>query len=170
MTARIMNGTSVANALLDDTRQRAAVVEKAIGRRPCLTTVLVGDDPASATYVRMKRARSGRNGIDSRSVEMPAATTTNELVVRIADLSRDPAIDGILLQHPVPPDIDERAAFEAIAPHKDVDGVTMASFAAMAKPVPTPSEPSAPGSIQLPGPRGRTACAEIVTTSPPSPI
>lgn len=71
-------------------------------------------------------------GIESRSVVLPAATTTAELVAELAKLSNDPSVHGILLQHPVPGQIDERAAFEAIDPGKDVDGVTMHAFAAMA--------------------------------------
>ncbi len=94
--------------------------------------MLVGDDPASHTYVQMKRNRCAEAGIESRYVELPSETTTAELVSEIEALSEDLAVDGILLQHPVPAHIDERAAFEAIAPGKDVDGVTMHSFAAMA--------------------------------------
>jgi methylenetetrahydrofolate dehydrogenase (NADP+)/methenyltetrahydrofolate cyclohydrolase len=106
------------------------VTEQA-GTPPCLATVLVGDDPASVTYVRMKRNRSRQAGISSRLVEPPASTTTGELVEVIAGLSQDRTVHGILLQHPVPAHIDERAAFEAIDPAKDVDGVTMHSFGAM---------------------------------------
>lgn len=80
----------------------------------------------------MKRNRSAKVGIESRNVELLATTTTAELVAEITALSEDATVDGILLQHPVPAQIDERAAFEAIAPSKDVDGVTMHSFAAMA--------------------------------------
>ena len=94
--------------------------------------MLVGDDPASATYVRMKQNRSKKAGIGSLSVVLPAETTTEELVAELTKLSDDPTVHGILLQHPVPSQIDERAAFEAIAPGKDVDGVTMHAFAAMA--------------------------------------
>jgi methylenetetrahydrofolate dehydrogenase (NADP+)/methenyltetrahydrofolate cyclohydrolase len=94
--------------------------------------VLVGDDPASATYVKMKQNRCREAGIESRHVALDATTTTGELVAVIAALSADPEVNGILLQHPVPEPIDERAAFEAIVPEKDVDGVTMYSFAAMA--------------------------------------
>ncbi|HWC82451.1 MAG TPA: tetrahydrofolate dehydrogenase/cyclohydrolase catalytic domain-containing protein [Pseudonocardiaceae bacterium] len=132
MPARIMDGRAVAEKLLQDNTNRAADYTARTGRKPILATVLVGDDPASATYVKMKRNRSRRVGIDSRSVELPAETTTAELVATITELSDDPAVHGILLQHPVPAQIDERAAFEAIAPGKDVDGVTMHSFAAMA--------------------------------------
>lgn len=109
----------------------SALTATTIGRQPCLAAVLVGDDPGSVTYVRMKQARSRDAGVDSRLIALPATTTTSELVATIEDLSADPTADGILLQHPVPAHIDERAAFEAIAPAKDVDGVTMHSFAAM---------------------------------------
>lgn len=132
MTARLMDGAAVAAGLLDDVSRRAADVTRSRGRKPCLATVLVGDDPASHTYVRMKRNRCARVGLDSRHVPLPDTTTTAELVAAITQLSDDPTVDGILLQHPVPRHIDERAAFEAIAPSKDVDGVTMHSFAAMA--------------------------------------
>ncbi|GAA0231975.1 bifunctional methylenetetrahydrofolate dehydrogenase/methenyltetrahydrofolate cyclohydrolase FolD [Saccharothrix mutabilis subsp. mutabilis] len=132
MTARILDGTAVARTLLEQTAARASAFTERTGRAPLLATVLVGDDPASQTYVRMKRSRCAKVGIGSRAVELPAATTTGELVARISELSADPLVDGILLQHPVPGHIDERAAFEAIAPGKDVDGVTMHSFAAMA--------------------------------------
>jgi methylenetetrahydrofolate dehydrogenase (NADP+) / methenyltetrahydrofolate cyclohydrolase len=132
MPARIMDGTSVASGLLSDVAREAASFTEQVGRKPALAAVLVGDDPSSQTYVKMKRNRSHRAGLDSQVIELPAETSTEDLVARIAALSDDPAVDGILLQHPVPAQIDERAAFEAIAPAKDVDGVTMHSFAAMA--------------------------------------
>jgi methylenetetrahydrofolate dehydrogenase (NADP+)/methenyltetrahydrofolate cyclohydrolase len=80
----------------------------------------------------MRRTRCAAVGRESRYVALPATTTTAGLIAEIEFLSSDPAVDGILLQHPVPDHIDEHAAFEAIAPGKDVDGVTMHSFAAMA--------------------------------------
>ncbi|MDH6285086.1 bifunctional 5,10-methylenetetrahydrofolate dehydrogenase/5,10-methenyltetrahydrofolate cyclohydrolase [Prescottella agglutinans] len=132
MPAQIIDGSAVAARLLDTVARETVQFTKTHGRRPCLATVLVGDDPASRTYVRMKRNRSAAAGMDSRYVELPADTTTATLVAEIAALSADPAVDRILLQHPVPAHIDERAAFEAITPEKDVDGVTMHSFAAMA--------------------------------------
>jgi methylenetetrahydrofolate dehydrogenase (NADP+)/methenyltetrahydrofolate cyclohydrolase len=79
----------------------------------------------------MKRNRCAKAGITSRHVELPADITTAQLVATLTELSEDPDVNGILLQHPVGEHIDERAAFEAIAPEKDVDGVTMTSFAAM---------------------------------------
>lgn len=93
--------------------------------------MLIGDDPASITYVKMKQNRCRSAGIDSRVVRLPARSSTGELVAAVHQLSDDAWVDGVLVQHPVPPGVDERAAFEAIAPEKDIDGVTMYSFAAM---------------------------------------
>lgn len=126
-----MDGRALAAQLLAETAEQVARLPSG-GRAPCLATVLVGDDPASHTYVRMKANRCRTAGIDSRRLELDAATTTEQLVAVITELSHDDGVDGILLQHPVPDHIDERAAFEAIAPAKDVDGVTRTSFAAMA--------------------------------------
>jgi methylenetetrahydrofolate dehydrogenase (NADP+)/methenyltetrahydrofolate cyclohydrolase len=132
MTADLMDGAALAREILGQVAKRAADLTSATGVTPCLATVIAGEDPASVTYVRMKQNRSRKAGIASRHVGLPATATTQDLVGAISELSADPAVHGILLQHPVPPQIDERAAFEAIAPHKDVDGVTMHSFAAMA--------------------------------------
>jgi methylenetetrahydrofolate dehydrogenase (NADP+) / methenyltetrahydrofolate cyclohydrolase len=131
-TAKLMIGTDLAAEMVAKAADRARALQDRTGVQPCLATVLVGDDPASATYVRMKQNRSKKAGIGSRSVVLPAETTTEELVGELQKLSADPAVHGILLQHPVPAHIDERAAFEAIDPAKDVDGVTMHAFAAMA--------------------------------------
>ncbi|GAB3822073.1 bifunctional 5,10-methylenetetrahydrofolate dehydrogenase/5,10-methenyltetrahydrofolate cyclohydrolase [Kribbella italica] len=131
-TARPMIGTDLAADMVAQAAVRAKKLQDETGVQPCLAAVLVGDDPASATYVRMKQNRSKKAGIGSVSVVLPASTTTEELVAELTRLSNDPTVHGILLQHPVPAQIDERAAFEAIAPAKDVDGVTMHSFAAMA--------------------------------------
>ncbi|MEU0737756.1 bifunctional 5,10-methylenetetrahydrofolate dehydrogenase/5,10-methenyltetrahydrofolate cyclohydrolase, partial [Streptomyces lavendulocolor] len=129
--ARLMDGSGLARRLVEETAARAADLTRRTGTPPCLATVLVGEDPASVTYVRMKRARCEKAGIRSRHVELPATTTTAEVVATLEGLSNDPEVHGILLQHPVGPGIDERAAFEAIAPEKDVDGVTFSSFATM---------------------------------------
>jgi methylenetetrahydrofolate dehydrogenase (NADP+)/methenyltetrahydrofolate cyclohydrolase len=131
LTAQIMDGTAVADALYRRVAEQASEFLRSTGRRPLLATVLVGDDPASHTYVRMKRNRCAQVGMESRSVQLAASTTAAELVGHIRELSEDPDVDGILVQHPVPEHIDERATFESIAPGKDVDGVTTHSFAAM---------------------------------------
>ncbi|MFF8959555.1 bifunctional 5,10-methylenetetrahydrofolate dehydrogenase/5,10-methenyltetrahydrofolate cyclohydrolase [Streptomyces sp. NPDC014894] len=130
-TARLMDGARLARTVVDTAAAEAAELLRRTGTAPCLATVLVGEDPASVTYVRMKRARSAKAGIESRQTVLPASVGTAELVDTITALSEDPGVHGILLQHPVGGHIDERAAFEAIAPEKDVDGVTMHSFAAM---------------------------------------
>jgi methylenetetrahydrofolate dehydrogenase (NADP+)/methenyltetrahydrofolate cyclohydrolase len=115
-----------------ETLERVRDEVRDLGRFPVLATVLVGDDPASHTYVRMKAGRCAEVGITSRRVELPPDATTDDVVARVRELSADPDVDGILVQHPVPDHVDERAVFEAIDPDKDVDGVTYASFAAMA--------------------------------------
>src|SRR4051794_5277660 len=104
-TTRLMDGAGLARRLVEDTAAAAAAVKEQTGTVPCLATVLVGDDPASATYVRMKRARCEKAGIRSRHVQLPATTTTDELIDVVTGLSQDPGVHGILLQHPVPPHI-----------------------------------------------------------------
>lgn len=129
--APLMDGRDLARRIVEAATRTAADLRRRTGTAPCLATVLVGEDPASVTYVRMKRNRCAQAGIDSRHVPLPALTSTAQLVETITALSRDPEVHGILLQHPVGAHIDERAAFEAITPEKDVDGVTTHSFAAM---------------------------------------
>ena len=132
MTAKILDGRAVSERLLATVADDTARFTQEFGRTPLLATVLVGDDPASHTYVRMKANRCAKVGIFSRRIDIDAGVTTEKLVRQIEELSADPEVDGILLQHPAPDHIDERAAFEAIAPSKDVDGVTRTSFAMMA--------------------------------------
>lgn len=131
MPAELMNGTAVAQQILDATATRAAAFERQHGRAPALATVLIGGDPASHTYVRMKVNRCRKVGIRSVRHDLPDSTSTAQAGELVADLSADPAVDGILVQHPMPSHIDERRVFDAIAAGKDVDGVTSASFAAM---------------------------------------
>jgi methylenetetrahydrofolate dehydrogenase (NADP+)/methenyltetrahydrofolate cyclohydrolase len=131
-SAQIMDGEDLARRILAGAAERAQQLRDRTGRPPCLATVLVGRDPGSVTYVAMKRSRARLAGIESRLLELPEEATTSEVVSQVRALSADDAVDGILLQHPVPPQVDERASFEAIAPEKDVDGVTMHSFASMA--------------------------------------
>jgi methylenetetrahydrofolate dehydrogenase (NADP+)/methenyltetrahydrofolate cyclohydrolase len=127
----VIDGTDVANRILSDTADRAMQFVEAAGRKPCLATVLVGDDPASHTYVRMKTNRCRSTGLDSQTHHLPNTASTTDAVALVSALANDHAVDGILVQHPMPPQVDERQVFEAIPPTKDVDGVTGASFAAM---------------------------------------
>jgi methylenetetrahydrofolate dehydrogenase (NADP+)/methenyltetrahydrofolate cyclohydrolase len=133
---RLMSGVVLSQQLLADTRHAARRFLDANGRPPCLAAVLVGDDPASVTYVKMKRSACQDVGIEPRVVELPDAATTVEVIASVRALSDDATVDGILVQHPVPAQVDERAVFEAIEAGKDVDGVTMHSFAAMALALP----------------------------------
>ena len=123
----ILNGNRVASSIKDNLKPRIEKL-KENGITPCLATILVGDDPSSATYVKMKGNACERLGILSKKIHLSANTTTEELLKTIHSLNDDENIHGILLQHPVPPQIDERAAFEAIAIEKDVDGVTSLGF------------------------------------------
>jgi methylenetetrahydrofolate dehydrogenase (NADP+) / methenyltetrahydrofolate cyclohydrolase len=132
VTARMLDGKAVAAATLDRVRGEVAEFVAAHGRVPVLATVLVGDDSASRGYVRRKADRCAAVGMTSRHVELAAPVTTEEVVARVRELSADPDVDGILVQHPVPGGVDARTVFEAIDPAKDVDGVTRASLARMA--------------------------------------
>jgi methylenetetrahydrofolate dehydrogenase (NADP+)/methenyltetrahydrofolate cyclohydrolase len=133
MAAVILDGKTLARASESDLATRvAALKEQSGGQSPSLATILVGADPASATYVRMKQNACKRVGMDSITVELGQETTTGELLAKITELNNDPNCHGILLQHPVPPQIDERACFDAIALEKDVDGVTCLGFGRMA--------------------------------------
>lgn len=133
MVALVLDGKALAAQTEERLRQRvAALKEKSGGKTPILATILVGDDPASATYVKMKGNACRRVGMDSLAVELPSSTTTAQLLAKIDELNRNPDVHGILLQHPVPSQIDERACFDAIALEKDVDGVTCLGFGRMA--------------------------------------
>ena len=133
MSALILDGKALAAQTEEELLSRVdALKVKSGGRTPVLATILVGDDPASATYVKMKGNACRRVGMDSMAVELPAGTSTGELLKKIEVLNADPNVHGILLQHPVPGQIDERACFDAIALSKDVDGVTCLGFGRMA--------------------------------------
>ena len=132
MPAALMDGTAVARRSLDDTRMRVSAYRETTGRTPRLATVLVGDDPASHTYVRMKVNRCRQVGIDSLRRDLPADSTTAQVVETVDELVADESVDGILVQHPMPAHIDERAVFDAISRGKDVDGVTANAFLDMA--------------------------------------
>jgi methylenetetrahydrofolate dehydrogenase (NADP+)/methenyltetrahydrofolate cyclohydrolase len=133
MAALILDGKTLAASWEEQLAARVtALKNSSAGRTPILATILVGDDPASATYVKMKGNACRRVGMESLAVEMPGSTTTEQLLSKISELNNNPDIHGILLQHPVPEQIDERACFDAIALHKDVDGVTCLGFGRMA--------------------------------------
>lgn len=133
MPALVLDGKALAAAEEAALAERVRVLRARDGGRvPILATILVGDDPASATYVKMKGNACARVGMESLRVELGNATTTAELLGEIDTLNANPDVHGILLQHPVPAQIDERACFDRIALAKDVDGVTTHGFGRMA--------------------------------------
>lgn len=129
--ATLLDGRALATKIEQDLSQRVARLKQQSGRTPILATILVGDDGASATYVRMKGNACRRVGMDSLKIELPESTTTEQLLAEIDKLNANPDVHGILLQHPVPEQIDERACFDAIDLRKDVDGVTCLGFGRM---------------------------------------
>ncbi len=130
MAAIILDGKDLSAISEDSIKSRVDDLLKK-GTEPTLATILVGNDPASETYVKMKRNTCTRVGMKSIAVELPESTTTDELLNTIQKLNDDKNIHGILLQHPVPSQIDERLCFDAIDIKKDVDGVTCLGFGNM---------------------------------------
>ncbi len=133
MSALVLDGKALAAQWEQQLSERVESLKaKSGGKTPILATILVGADPASATYVKMKGNACRRVGMESLAVEMTEDTTTEQLLAKISDLNGNPDVHGILLQHPVPSQVDERACFDAIALEKDVDGVTCLGFGRMA--------------------------------------
>jgi len=127
----ILDGKKVSKETEEILKIRVDKIKARKGTVPTLATILVGDDPASATYVKMKGNACERVGMNSLKIELPSSTSTEELLNEINKLNNDPEVSGILLQHPVPSQINERACFDAINAEKDVDGVTCLGFGNM---------------------------------------
>jgi len=130
MTAQILDGKKLANESEKEILESVLLLKES-GIIPTLATVLVGKDPASETYVRMKQQTCKRVGMESVAINLPKETSTEELLSKIDELNDDKSIHGILLQHPVPNQINERECFERISIEKDVDGVTCLGFGRM---------------------------------------
>ena len=130
MSALKLDGKELSRISEDSIKNRVSDLIKK-GVKPTLATILVGNDPASETYVKMKRNTCARVGMESIAVEMPDTTTTEELLLKIQELNANDKVHGILLQHPVPSQIDERKCFDSIGVNKDVDGVTCLGFGNM---------------------------------------
>ena len=130
MSSKILDGKALAQLAEEDIKSHVNSL-KENGITPTLATILVGVDPASATYVKMKQNACARLGMDSIAVELSKETTTEELLETIEKLNHDSNVHGILLQHPVPSQINERKCFDAIDVTKDVDGVTCIGFGQM---------------------------------------
>ena len=130
MSSKILDGKALAQLAEENIKSQVNSL-KENGITPTLATILVGMDPASATYVKMKQNACARLGMDSIAVELSKETTTEELLETIEKLNHDSNVHGILLQHPVPSQINERKCFDAIDVTKDVDGVTCIGFGQM---------------------------------------
>ena len=131
MQQLVLNGKELSRKIEEELKVKVQKIKKESGKEATLATVIVGNNPASQMYVKMKANACERVGLRSLKVEMKEETTTEELLKVIETLNTDENVDGILLQHPVPKQIDERVCFNAISPKKDVDGVTSAGFGAM---------------------------------------
>jgi methylenetetrahydrofolate dehydrogenase (NADP+) / methenyltetrahydrofolate cyclohydrolase len=149
MMPQIIDGKKIAGRFLEETKQRIASLH-ARGITPGLAVVLVGDNPASRAYVRSKDKTCRELGMHSLKLELPADTTQEKLLSVIGQLNTDPAIHGILVQSPPPPQIDEAVIVKAIDPRKDVDGFHPANVAALAMEDPDAMVPCTPlGCMEL---------------------
>ncbi len=143
MSAKVLDGQAVARAVLDETAERVAALRDR-GKETTLATVLVGEDPASAAYVRSKRRRAAEVGIRSVHHELAGDASQDRVVGLIRRLNDDPSVDGILLQLPLPSGLDDQSATIEIDPAKDVDGLhpTNLGMIVLDRPVFAPCTPS----------------------------
>lgn len=148
-TSILLDGKALSKAMEADLKVRVEKIIAQTGKVPVLATILVGNDPSSEVYVKMKGNACERVGMTSVRVHLPEETTTEELLAAIAQLNNDEQICGILLQHPVPHQIDERACFDKIAIDKDVDGVTCLGFGRMAMSEPAYGSATPAGIMEL---------------------
>lgn len=145
-----MDGKALSTQIETDLKERVqALLARNGGKVPVLAAILVGEDPASVTYVRMKGNDCRRVGMESVKVAMPEDSTTEQVLAEIDRLNADPNVHGILLQHPVPQQIDERACFDRIDLAKDVDGVTCLGFGRMAMGLPAYGSATPAGIMRL---------------------
>ncbi|HFC8510227.1 TPA: bifunctional methylenetetrahydrofolate dehydrogenase/methenyltetrahydrofolate cyclohydrolase FolD [Neisseria subflava] len=122
MAAQLIDGKKISQQRIEAVAQAVKARQEKGLHTPCLAVVLVGDDPASAVYVRNKKLACQKSGIESRSYELPSETTQDDLLKLVDELNGAPDVDGILVQLPLPTHIDSQAVLERIEPHKDVDG------------------------------------------------
>ena len=122
MTAQLIDGKKISQQRIEAVAQAVKARQEKGLHTPCLAVVLVGDDPASAVYVRNKKLACQKSGIESRSYELPSETTQDDLLKLVDELNGNSSVDGILVHLPLPAHIDSQAVLERIVPHKDVDG------------------------------------------------
>jgi methylenetetrahydrofolate dehydrogenase (NADP+) / methenyltetrahydrofolate cyclohydrolase len=149
VTARILDGRAAAQEIYDEIAAGVAARVARGGSRPRLATVVVGDDPASALYVRMKQKNAKQVGIDSDDHRLPSTTTTEQLLELVERLNRDDAVSGILVQQPPPPHIDMTRVIAALDPAKDVDGAHPLNAGLLALGLTGGIEPCTPAGIVL---------------------
>jgi methylenetetrahydrofolate dehydrogenase (NADP+) / methenyltetrahydrofolate cyclohydrolase len=146
MTARLLPGAPVAEAVLADVTARAARLREA-GVVPSLATILVGDDDASAGYIRIKQRQAAELGFESPHRHLPANTTQEELHEVIAGFNTDKTVHGVLIQYPIPGHLDYDAALQTLDPDKDVDGMHPLNMGRLAVGLPGPL-PCTPAGIE----------------------
>ena len=149
MTARVLDGKAVAREVYDEVALAVNERTSRGGSRPRLATVLVGDDPASATYVALKQRNAQSVGIESEDHRLPGTTTTEELLALVDQLSRDDVVSAILIQQPTPRQIDMKRVAFALDPIKDVDGFHPINAGLIALGFPGGVEPCTPAGIIL---------------------
>jgi methylenetetrahydrofolate dehydrogenase (NADP+) / methenyltetrahydrofolate cyclohydrolase len=146
MAAKILDGNAFLEHVKDDLRARIKVLGER-GITPGLGTILVGDDPNSAAYIRGKRADSGDVGIASFHVELPAAASQADVLAAIGEFNGDPNVDAFIVQLPLPPGLDDQAALDAVDPSKDADGLHPVNLGRLMTGAPGP-RPCTPLGIQ----------------------
>lgn len=148
MKGRIIDGKEVASGVRQEVAEQVEELADR-GIRPCLAVVLVGDDPASAVYVRMKSQDCQEVGIETRDVHLPAETGQEDLLSLIEELNRDEGVHGILVQLPLPEGLDEQAVVGKIRPEKDVDGLHPVNAGLLAQGDPRAFRPCTPAGVQV---------------------
>jgi len=140
----VIDGNRIAAEIIAELRAEVATIQ---GRKPCLALVRVGEDPASVSYVRKKGQTAAEVGIESRNLLPPVTIGQAALETLIEDLNADPSVDGILVQSPLPANLDERAVFGRITPEKDVDGFNPVNLGKLAQEDDTGFTPCTPAGI-----------------------
>jgi methylenetetrahydrofolate dehydrogenase (NADP+)/methenyltetrahydrofolate cyclohydrolase len=147
VTARVLDGKAVAKEIYEEISRAVAERLSLGGSRPRLATVLVGDDPASATYVKLKQRNARNVGIESEDHRLPSSSTTDDLLAHVERLNRDVAVSAILIQQPTPKQIDMRRVVLALDPVKDVDGFHPMNAGLVSLGLPGGVEPCTPAGI-----------------------
>ncbi len=147
VTARVLDGKALAARIIEDVRVQVAARVSAGKPRPALATVLIGDNPASGIYVRSKQKNAKQAGIETFDHRLPGSTSTDELLTLVEELNRDDAVSGVLIQQPVPPQIDMTRVIHELDPVKDVDGFHPINAGLVALGLPGAVEPCTPAGI-----------------------